>query len=254
MAKIKLYTRNILETGTVSVTGTPDTGYPEARLYDRAMSLYWKDTATDNYVFHVDQGATGAVAVDALIVENHNFDGETCQWQYSTDDFSGDINDAVTDWSQSGNARIVKTMSAAQTKRYWRLDVGAGASPATLTNPKAGEIFFTYGWEFEAQINPEPDYVRATNLYWVRSMGNVERSTRRGERRRRRSYTLLLSSSDLANFHSAMDELDTAGTSIFYITDHDSNTWPCRLADDPAETYQHDIAKTRITLEVIEML
>lgn len=254
MAAIKLYTRNILETGTVTVTGTPDTGYPEARLYDRAFSLYWLDTSTGNYIFHVDQGASGNVSVDTLIVENHNFDGENCQWQYSTDDFSGDINDAVTDWAQSGNDRIVKTMIAALTKRYWRLDVGAGASPATLTNPKAGEIFMTYGWEFEAQANPEPGYVKTTNLYWVRSMGNVERSTRRGDRRRRRSYTLMLSSSNLANFHSALDELNTAGTDIFYIKDHDANTWPCRFVEDPAEDYLHDIARTRVNFEVIEML
>ena len=40
---IKFYPYNILEFGTVTVTGDPDSGYPESRLYDRAISLYWKD-------------------------------------------------------------------------------------------------------------------------------------------------------------------------------------------------------------------
>jgi len=52
---ITLYTRNILESGTVTVTGDPDAGFPESRLHDRAVSLFWKDTATEAKEFTVQQ-------------------------------------------------------------------------------------------------------------------------------------------------------------------------------------------------------
>ena len=126
---ITLYTRNILETGTVTVTGTPDTGYPESRLYDRCISLYWLDTVTEAKNFVVDQGASGNLAVDFLAIEKHNFNGEDMQWQWSTDNFAADINDAVTDWTQGDNNQIIKTLGSDLTKRYWRVTVTSMANP-----------------------------------------------------------------------------------------------------------------------------
>ena len=75
MSNITLYTRNIFETGTVTVTGTPDTGYPESRLHDRCISLYWKDTIIGGKNFLVDQGAAGNVSVNFLVIDKHNFNG-----------------------------------------------------------------------------------------------------------------------------------------------------------------------------------
>ena len=86
--KITLYTRNILETGAVTVTGTPDTGFPVSRLYDRSIDFYWKDTVTEAKDFKIDQGASGNLAVDALIIDKHNFNGIDLKLQYSTDDFT----------------------------------------------------------------------------------------------------------------------------------------------------------------------
>lgn len=129
-SKIKLFTRNILETGTFTVTGDADSGYPKARLHDRDISLYWKNTSIDNFSFWVDQGAS-PVAVDSLIINGHNFDGENLYWQYSDNNVVW--NNAVTPWLQSGNSQIVKTLTTALTNRYWRLVLGVAPTTTTTT-------------------------------------------------------------------------------------------------------------------------
>jgi len=243
---ITLYTRNILESGTVDVTGAPDTGYPESRLYDRHISLFWKDTVTEAKNFTVDQGATGNLAVDFLAIESHNFDNKTMQWQWSTDNFSGDVNDAVTDWSQSGNGQIIKTLDPAFTKRYWRVSV------SSIANPQCSEIFMSYGHSFTILANPYPRAKKQANVSWRRTVGGSERSTKFGDARKVRTYAMKLDSSALADFQNAMDDLDEY-SKPFYICDHDGNYWMCRLLDEPEEHYSNK-AYTTISISVIEML
>ena len=64
-----LYTNNILESGTLTVSGTADTGFPESRLYDRSISLYWKDTITEAKYFTVDQGVADLLPESLLFEE-----------------------------------------------------------------------------------------------------------------------------------------------------------------------------------------
>jgi len=129
-SKIKLFTRNILETGTFTVTGDADSGYPEARLHDREISLYWKDASADKVQFIVDQG-TSLVAVDSLIINGHDFDGYYMAWQYSDNSFYWV--DAVEKWTQDGNSQIVKTLTTALTKRYWRVVLSDTTITTTTT-------------------------------------------------------------------------------------------------------------------------
>jgi len=246
MASITLYTRNILETGTVSVTGDPDTGYPESRLYDRNISLYWKDTVTEAKDFKVDQGASDNLAVDFLAIPKHNFNGVAMQWQYSTDDFVSDINDAVTDWTQGDNEQIIKTMSSALTKRYWRVTL------ASMSDPKCSEIYMSYGYTFDILHSPHPVADELANVRWNRSVGGIERSTKFGDERRVRVYSMFLSSSDLTNFRAAMDDLD-GYSKPFYIKDHEGDYWMCRLQQPPREDFDHK-SYTHVTIKVIEML
>ena len=246
-SSITLYTRNILETGTVTVTGTPDTGFPESRLYDRAISLFWKDTVVEAKNFVVDQGATGNLSVDFLAVEKHNFSGEDMQWQQSTDNFSADINDAVTDWNQTDNARIVKTLGSALTKRYWRVTL------SSMTNPKCGEIFMSFGRSFDVASDPGPTLNELDNVRWNKSVGGIERSTKFGDEKRTREYTLLLNSTDLAAFRAAMDELESYSRP-FYIKDADGNYWMCRLQAVPKEEPNAVDTMTRTRISVVEML
>jgi len=130
-SKIKLYTRNILDTGTFTVTGDADSGYPEARLHDRDISLYWKDVSESIVNFNVDQGAS-PLAVNALIISGHDFSGSDIAWQWSEDDSTW--HDAVSVWTQSDNLQIVKTLATALTKRYWRVLLGNVALTTTTTS------------------------------------------------------------------------------------------------------------------------
>jgi len=228
-ATITLYTRNILETGTLVVTGTPDTGYPESRLYDRQISLLWKDTVTEAKTFVVDQSASGILAVDFLAIEGHNFNGEDMQWQYSTTGaWAGEEVDAVTDWTQGDNAQITKTAAAAQTKRYWRVTV------TSMANPKCGEIFMSFGYNFDVMVEPRSERTSLDNVSWRRTVGGPERSTKFGDIRRSRSYGLVLDSADLTLFRAAMSDLDEY-SKPFYILDDEGAYYTCRLTDIPIE-------------------
>lgn len=244
-ATITLYTRNILETGTVTVTGTPDTGYPESRLYDRAISLFWKDTVVEAKTFKVDQGATGILDVDFLAIAKHNFNGKDMQWQHSTNDV--DYVDAVTDWAQGDNNQIIKTFTPELNKRYWQVTL------ASMTNPQCSEIFMSYGYEFNVQANPRLKRRDRANVKWNMSVGGSERSTKFGDARRQRQYSLLLDSSDLTNFQAAMDDLDEYSLP-FYIKDDEGNYWMCRLTEEPQEDPNPVGTRTAITIQVIEKL
>jgi len=129
-SKITLFTRNILETGTFTVTGDADSGYPESRLHDRETSLYWKQEGTTSVIFEVDQSSSPK-SVDVLIINDHDFDGKNMAWQYSD---NGEYwVDAVDKWTQSGNGQIVKTLETALTKNYWRLLVSTDTISTTTT-------------------------------------------------------------------------------------------------------------------------
>jgi len=247
MAKIKLYTRNILEDGTVTVTGTADTGYPKARLYDRAISLYWKDTVTEAKTFHVDQGASGNESVDILIIPKHNFNGADMTWEYSTDDSNWTA--AVAGWTQGDNNQIVKTIASALTKRYWRVTV------SSMANPQCSEIFMSYGYEFKVDFVSNPVLVDVPNVQWSQSVGGLERSTRFGNERRQRSYAIFLDTTDLASFRAAMDDLNHY-SKPFYLKDHEDSYFMVRFVGSGAPPDESFMTEGHVTMTVnfIEML
>lgn len=246
-SSITLYTRNILETGAVTVTGTPDTGFPESRLYDRAISLYWKDTVTEAKNFVADQGASDNLAVDFLAIPKHNFNGKDMQWQWSTDDFSGSIEDAVGDWNQGDNLQIIKTLGSALTKQYWRVTL------ASIENPLCSEIFMSLGRKFDVAAAEGTPVDELANVEWNRTVGGLERSTKFGDERRMREYTLLLDASALTAFRAAKAELDGYSKPC-YIKDRDGYYWMCRLQGVPTEDPDKVDTLTRTTINVIEML
>lgn len=241
---IKIFTRNILETGTVTVTGTPDTGFPEARLYDRGISLYWKDTVTEAKTFHVDQGASNIYDVDFLAVFRHNFAARAMTWEHSGDDVS--FTAAVTGWNQSGSDAIIKTLGAALTKRYWRVTV------ESMANPKCGEVFMSEGLELDILARPGTKARKDSNVRWNRTVGRVERSTQFGERRRVRSYPLFPDTTDLDSLRAALDDIGSM-FKPFWIKDHEGDYWLCRLTNDPLENWDH-LTNKHIVLNVIEVL
>jgi len=239
---ITLYPDNFLEDGTVTVTGTADTGYPESRLYDRALGFLWKDTVTAAQDYHLDYAT--AVECDFLAIEGHNFDGEDMEWQWSTDDAAW--NDAVTAWTQSGNAQIVKVISSSLTKRYWKVTV------TSMTNPQCGEIYMSLGYSFDILAEPGPAVKKISNVEWRRTVGGSARSTKFGNRTRQYTYDMFLSAADLTSFRAVIDLLDE-GRYPFYIKDHEGSYWLCRLADEPIEKWDNH-TYTHVTMTVIEVL
>jgi len=244
MASITLYTRNILETGTVTVTGDADSGFPEARLCDRETALLWKDTVTEAKDFKVDQGVTGNLFVDLLGIFNHNFDGEDIEWQHS-DDNSIWV-DAVIDWTQDGSGQIIKTLSAAELRRFWKVTL------TSMENPQAGELFMSYGCTFDIQARPAPSRQHSDNVRWNRSLGDAERSVKFGKKRRAYNYVLFLSEADLADFDSAMEDLDDYAKP-FLICDHAGEYYFCRLTAPPSVSYDNK-EYSRVELSIIEKL
>lgn len=245
---VTFYPFNILEPdfGTVDVTGDADDGFPESRLYDRAINIFWKDTITEAKDFTVDQGATGNLNVDFLAIPNHNFDGIAMQWQWSTDDFSGSINDAVTDWTQSGNTQIIKTIVSPVTARYWRVTL------ASMTNPQADEIYMSLGYSFNALRDQNPFGRHVANVQWNRTIGGNERSTKFGDKKKSRTYTFWLSDSEYTSFESVIEYVDDYSKPFFF-KDHKDSYFLARFDETPDVNFDHN-DRTRVTVRIIEQI
>ena len=253
MASVTLYTKNILETGTVSVTGTADSGYPEARLHDRSIDFYWKDTATAGYNFQVVQSSAAQKTVDFLAIERHNFNGKFAFWQSRTSGVAAWI-DATTRWAQSGNAQITKELSTTVTKMSWRFRVASSSSgvAGTIANPKCSEIFMSAGSSFAIMAGPAPSAEEISNVQWNKTVGGLERATKFGDERRVRNYTLRLTTGELDTFRTNME--DTSGYSKpFYIKDHAGDFIFSRLAEPPVEDY-FDKTYTNVNIRMVEVL
>lgn len=247
MAKIKLFTYNILEDNAVTVTGTADSGYPETRLYDRSIGFYWKYTASTTITIHVDQGATGNLPVDALIIDKHNFNGRSMTWEYSDNDSSW--TPAVTGWTQGDNNQIVKTLDTALTHRYWRVTI------VSAVNPQCTEVFMSGGYEFQVRFDVNPEVVDLDNVVWEESVGGVESANKMGEARALLEYGLFqddVVNSALTNFRTAMSYLD-AYSKPFYIKDHEDNYLFCRLDEISKATFVTQSSVER-TIRLKEML
>lgn len=241
---VNFYPFNILETGTVTITGGTDTGYPESRIYDREKSLVWKHTNTSqSRGFAVDQGA-GVLTSDILIVENHNFDGLTCYFQDSEN--GSDYDTIIDSWVQSGNGQIIKTVSAPVVSQYFRLYV------QSTVNPYCGEVYISLEYSFNAYRQNRPSGSDVDNVFWNKSQGNIERSTKFGETRRARSYTFFLSASELTSFQAVVTYTDGL-SKPFYIKDHDGDYYIVRFASPPNYDYSHD-DYTQVSVNLIEML
>ena len=245
MSTINLYTRNLLETAAVSVTGE-DAGFPATRLYDRAISLFWRYTAAGAVEFKADQGADGNQAVDLLAIARHNFGGQDMAWQYSSDDFGIDIHDAVPGWIQPDHLPIALTLAAPITARYWRVTVGS------MSDPRCSEIFLGAGLSLEIKSRPNPNRRLVSNVQWTQTVGGQERSTKLGDRRRQRSLPLFLDPAGLDALRNGLEALDEY-SQPFFLQDEDGAAWLCRLLDDPLENFDHK-THTHLTLNVIEML
>jgi hypothetical protein len=126
MSQIIAYANLLRNSGITITASTEATGYEKENIYDWLTFDYWKPTAVPAYLT-VDFGS--AVAVDYFGLAAHDLADNSADivLQYSTDDFSADINDAFTAVTPSDNAPILKTFTSVS-KRYWRIKLTGGIS------------------------------------------------------------------------------------------------------------------------------
>ena len=240
---ITIYPASILESGIVSVTGDPDAGFPEARLFDRSIDFLWKRTASAAVTVGVNQAAD-PLPVGFMAVAAHNFAGRNLAWQYS--DNGVDWSDAVPGWNQANNDLIVKTLPAPLIHDHWQLTV------ASTVNPQCAEIFMGPGYEFIVQAPSPPGGRDLDNVQWNRTVGGSERSTKFGDRRRRREYSLFLSQAEFSDFETATDFLDEYSRPFFF-KDHIGQTFLARFEGTPDIAWDHK-THVHIALTVLEQL
>lgn len=175
---------NILESGAVTLAaGTAHASFPLYRLHDRNIGRVFKTTAAVTTEVLVDQGASGNLAVDQLLIPpGHNLDGETLDIKYSDND--SDYYEAVSQWVQSGSGLIDKSWSSI-THRYWKFIV---TSPSNA--PEIPELFLTstYEWERDASKRDSGPYDPEFNVLAEQTAAGHNRFLVRGSAKKRRRY------------------------------------------------------------------
>jgi len=111
------------------VATTEDANYPVSNILDRLDGTLYKGTSTATHYITYDAGSGNTYTADYYALGGDNLAGATVVLQYSTDNFSGDINDAFTPFVRSGSDPVVKEFTS-QAKRYWRIKLtGLSVAP-----------------------------------------------------------------------------------------------------------------------------
>lgn len=107
------------------------TGYEVGYMLNRLEGNYWLSTSTATQYINDTGSAGSGVDVDYLILYGHNLftAGATVTLQYSSDNFSSDVNDAFTGEVPANDEVFFKTFASINAD-YWRLKIsGATAEP-----------------------------------------------------------------------------------------------------------------------------
>lgn len=207
--------KNLLETSTVSLAaGTADSTYPLYRLYDRVIGKMFKTTAAVTTEVQVDQGASGNLAADRLLIPaGHNLSGMTLDILYS--DNGSAWSTAVTQWVQADNNLIDKSW-ASITHRYWKFKI---TSPASI--PQIPEIFLTqtYTWERNPSLplGPIDDVFNVENVV---TSGGQDRFLTHGSAKRQRQYKCT-GASETQRASITLLNAAWAGGKPFWLYDHE---------------------------------
>lgn len=209
---IKIMYRNILETGTVTVT-TEDALFPLYRLYDRDLGLLFKGTAfASPFAIKVDQGSSPIYEVDRMIIPvGHNFNGLACSLRYSTDNFASDDHEAVG-WTQ-GDALLIDKAFTAATKGYWKLNITA---PATII--ELSELYLTKSCIFARNPSWGFGYGDKRNVVREESLDGHVQKTVWGDSKVHQRYDLTRMSDTQRAALKAWDD-HCEGAKSFYIED-----------------------------------
>jgi hypothetical protein len=217
---------NILETSTVTLSaGSENASFPLTRTYDRDIGKLFKGSAAATTTIHLDQGASGNLAIDQLFIPvGHNLNGETLDIEWSDNDSAW--TPAVTQWVQ-GDALLIDKSWTAITHRYWRFTI---TSPSNA--PEIPELFLTikYSWERDPQ-RPSGAFENVFNVENLVTSGGQDRFIQYGNARRQRNYSLRILETQKDNFVTLWGNF--AGRYPFWLKDV-AGTWIYgKLTDEP---------------------
>jgi hypothetical protein len=228
-SRVKILAYNILEEGTVAVAGET-TGYPKARLYDRSLGFYWYYATSATLSISI---SANSLAVDTLIVEGHNWNGQTLYWDYSD---NGSSWTTALSWAQSGNSQIVKQLTSPLTHAYWR--VTSGGSGSFL----ASEVFMGRMVSVPVMWENAPGFSEVGDVSWLRTYGGVDHSIRVGPKRKYRNYSVFMdrSSYPIATLRADFVYLDDY-VKPFYFIDHEDNCFLAKFDSSlPDESHMNE--------------
>lgn len=136
--------QNLLESAGVTLTaGSADAEFPLARLYDRNTGRVFKAASAATLEVRVDQDASGAIAVDRLLIPSgHNLSGMTLDVLHSADDATYIA--ATPQWS--GSDGVIDKSWSPLTSRYWKFRITAPSIAPSIT-----ELFLTDSYQWERQ-------------------------------------------------------------------------------------------------------
>lgn len=243
--QLKLYYRNYLESGTVTVT-SENASYPKYRLYDRAQGLLFKGTSYPNpFVIKTDLAASGPYpAIDTIILgENHNLVGLTLTLAHSDND-----TDYSTAKSWAATAGINRQSFTQAQHRYWRLSIGI-----PISNPEMGELFLTKRLAFERNPLLGYGYGKQKNINRLESSAGYAQKTKWGEMKKRRIYHLTKIEDaqriDIETFEDAIDSIKN-----FYIEDLEGNLFFAELPEPLPNFIAEPMGRWGLDLTVQEVL
>jgi len=128
-----LHTNKIESASAITVTSEA-TGFEKEKAYDHRTSTFWQYPGGITSYYTVDMGSSIAVTAWACYAQDLYKSSETIKLQYSSDNFSADINDYGTIVTPTDSTPIMKT-GASQSARYWRwefLALGSGSNIGLL--------------------------------------------------------------------------------------------------------------------------
>jgi hypothetical protein len=131
---------------------TADANYPISNILDRLDGTMYKGTSTATHYITYDAGSGNTYTADYFTIGGDNLAGATVVLQYSTDNFSADINDAFTAFTRTGSDPVVKEFTS-QAKRYWRIKL-----TGLTVNPQIALAHWGLRTELDyADVSYDPD-------------------------------------------------------------------------------------------------
>jgi len=124
MAKPKIGYENLLELTTSTITVTDEvTNFEKELAYNWKTFDGWKAISVGTVYYTVDLGSAMNVDYWGCVKHTLSDTGGSIKLQYSSDNFSGDINDFATAVIPSDDTVMFQTVTTAISARYWRWEI-----------------------------------------------------------------------------------------------------------------------------------